>query len=84
MPRRLARPGDTAAELATREGRLPTDGGFGVVDASNHEVRASVAYDPRPGLKDFTFQAGPVNRFVAEAGRPSVHSESVWPGGTSG
>ena len=27
---------------------------------------------------------GPVNRFVAEAGRHGVRAESVWPGGTSG
>ncbi len=29
------------------------------------------------------FGNGPVNRFVAEAGMPSVYAESVWPGGTS-
>ncbi|HET9024051.1 MAG TPA: penicillin acylase family protein [Burkholderiaceae bacterium] len=55
---------------------FPTDGGFGAVDASNHEARAKSA-------NEFMFGNGPVNRFVAEAGRPSVHAESVWPGGTS-
>jgi len=29
------------------------------------------------------FSSGPVNRFVAEAGPPSVYAESIWPGGTS-
>jgi len=55
---------------------FPTDGGFGVVDASNHNPRAQ-------GANEFMFGSGPVNRFVAEAGRPSVYAESVWPGGTS-
>ena len=55
---------------------FPADGGFGAVDASNHEARAQSA-------NEFMFGNGPVNRFVAEAGMPSVHAESVWPGGTS-
>jgi penicillin amidase len=55
---------------------FPTDGGFGVVDASNHDPRAQAA-------NEFMFGNGPVNRFVAEAGMPSVFAESVWPGGTS-
>jgi len=56
---------------------FPTDGGFGVVDASNHDLRAQSA-------NDFMFGRGPVNRFVAEAGAPAVRAESIWPGGTSG
>ncbi len=56
---------------------FPTDGGFGVVDASNHDPRSQSA-------DGFMFDHGPVNRFVAEAGVPGVHAESVWPGGTSG
>ena len=56
---------------------FPTDGGFGVVDASNHDPRAQSA-------NDFMFGRGPVNRFVAEAGAPAVRAESIWPGGTSG
>ncbi|MDZ7651500.1 MAG: penicillin acylase family protein [Burkholderiaceae bacterium] len=55
---------------------FPTDGGFGAVDASNHDPRAQ-------GANEFMFGNGPVNRFVAEAGPPSVYAESVWPGGTS-
>jgi penicillin amidase len=55
---------------------FPTDGGFGVVDASNHDSRAQSA-------NEFMFDSGPVNRFVAEAGPPGVRAESVWPGGTS-
>jgi penicillin amidase len=56
---------------------LPTDGGFGAVDASNHDPRAQSA-------NSFMFGSGPVNRFVAEAGSSGVRAESVWPGGTSG
>ena len=55
---------------------FPTDGGFGVVDASNHDPRAQVA-------NAFMYGNGPVNRFVAEAGPPAVRAASVWPGGTS-
>ncbi len=55
---------------------FPTDGGFGVVDASNHDARAQSA-------DEFMFGNGPVNRYVAEAGPPGVRAESVWPGGTS-
>ncbi len=56
---------------------FPTDGAFGVVDASNHDPRAQ-------SENDFMFVHGPVNRFVAEAERSGVRAESVWPGGTSG
>jgi penicillin G amidase len=56
---------------------LPSDGGFGSVDVANHEPRAATA-------NGFMFSRGPVNRFVAEAGRPGVRAESAWPGGTSG
>ncbi|MCK7490975.1 MAG: penicillin acylase family protein [Comamonadaceae bacterium] len=55
---------------------FPTDGGFGAVDASNHDARAQTA-------NEFMFGSGPVNRYVAEAGPPGVRAESVWPGGTS-
>ena len=56
---------------------IPTDGGFGAPDASEHNARAQ-------SVNDFMFGSGPVNRFVAEAGVPGVRAESVWPGGTSG
>ena len=55
---------------------FPTDGGVGTVDAANNDPRGRAA-------NGFMFDRGPVNRFVAEAGRPSVYAESVWPGGTS-
>lgn len=56
---------------------IPTDGGFGAVDASNHDPRAQA-------WNQFAFTNGPVNRFAAEAAPPGVRAESVWPGGTSG
>ncbi|MCG6926692.1 MAG: penicillin acylase family protein [Acidobacteria bacterium] len=56
---------------------IPTDGGFGSVDASHHNARAQ-------SWNEFTFTNGPVNRFVARADRRGVRAESVWPGGTSG
>lgn len=37
----------------------------------------------RTSANEFMYGNGPVNRFVAEAGVPTVYSESVWPGGTS-
>jgi penicillin amidase len=57
---------------------IPTDGGFGTVDASGHSARAGDA-------NGFMFGGGPVRRFVGEM-RPGQRSraESSLPGGTSG
>jgi penicillin amidase len=55
---------------------VPTDGGFGVVDASSHNARAT-------GVNGFRFGSGPTNRWVADVGRSGPKSQSVWPGGTS-
>ena len=68
--------GDFPPPLGSIPG-VPTDGGFGAVDASNHDPRAETS-------SGFTFTNGPVNRFAAEAERRGVRAESVWPGGTSG
>ncbi|HET9644126.1 MAG TPA: penicillin acylase family protein [Burkholderiaceae bacterium] len=54
-----------------------SDGGYGAVDASNHDVRAQSA-------SAFMFDEGPVNRFVAEADGSVMRAWSAWPGGTSG
>jgi penicillin G amidase len=65
------------APLANLPG-IPTDGGFGTVDASSHDARADAS-------NDFMFGGGPANRFVAEARAPGrVVAESSLPGGTSG
>jgi penicillin G amidase len=57
---------------------IPTDGGFGTVDASSHDARADAA-------DDFMFGSGPANRFVAETrAAGQVVAESSLPGGTSG
>ena len=66
--------GEFPAPLAGLPG-IPTDGGFGAVDASNHDARAQ-------GANEFMFGSGPVNRFVAEGWWSGVRAESVWPGGT--
>jgi penicillin amidase len=57
---------------------IPTDGGFGTVDASGHSARAGDA-------NSFMFGGGPVRRFVGEL-RPGqrTRAESSLPGGTSG
>jgi penicillin amidase len=56
----------------------PTDGGFGVVDASSHSARAD-------GLNDFMFGSGPVRRFTSEPrGAFNGSAESIWAGGVSG
>ncbi len=58
---------------------IPTDGGFGVVDASSHSARAD-EWD------EFDFGSGPVRRFVGEPARwwRGGRAESIWAGGTSG
>ncbi|GAO03553.1 penicillin G acylase [Anaeromyxobacter sp. PSR-1] len=57
---------------------IPTDGGFGAVDASSHGARAASA-------NAFMFSSGPSNRLVVELSRGAVkRAESVWPGGASG
>ena len=57
---------------------IPTDGGFGVVDASSHSAYAD-------GLDEFMFGGGPVRRFVAApATGHRDRVESALPGGTSG
>ncbi|HUP46308.1 MAG TPA: penicillin acylase family protein [Thermoanaerobaculia bacterium] len=56
---------------------IPVDGGFEVVDASNHNPRAAT-------LNGFMFGGGPVRRTVAE-GRPAgIHEVTSLPGGASG
>ncbi len=55
---------------------VPTDGGFGVVDASSHSARGA-------GVNGFRFGSGPTNRWVSDVGRSGPKSQSVWPGGTS-
>ncbi len=56
---------------------IPVDGGFGVVDASAHNPRAST-------LNGFMFGSGPNRRYAGEAGGGTIRSETVLPGGTSG
>jgi penicillin amidase len=68
--------GQFPAPLAGLPG-LPTDGGFAVVDASNHDPRAASA-------NAFMFASGPSNRLVVELTRgEGKRAESVWPGGAS-
>jgi penicillin G amidase len=55
---------------------VPTDGGFGVVDASSHNVRADA-------VDEFTFGGGPVRRFVAQPVGATMRARSSLPGGTS-
>lgn len=56
---------------------IPTDGGFGTVDASGHNVRAD-------GLNEFMFGSGPVQRFVGEGKADGIVAETSLPGGTAG
>jgi penicillin amidase len=56
---------------------IPTDGGFQVVDASSHSVRADTP-------DEFMFRDGPTHRTVVETRANAMHAESIWPGGTSG
>jgi penicillin amidase len=55
---------------------IPTDGGFGVVDASAHDPRAD-------SENSFMFGGGPSNRLVVSLDAEDLRAESVWPGGVS-
>jgi penicillin G amidase len=75
-----------AGGFANLENDLPglaVDGGFGVVDASNHSVRAARAVRVT-GTDDYTFGSGPARRFVATVGKDGIVSETSLPGGQSG
>ena len=56
---------------------IPVDGGFEVVDASNHNSRAAT-------LNGFMFSNGPVRRMVSEATREKINAVTSLPGGPSG
>ena len=56
---------------------IPTDGGFGTVDAAAHGLRADSA-------NAFMFGSGPAHRFVADLARGAVRATTSLPGGTSG
>jgi penicillin amidase len=65
------------ADLAPGLPGIPTDGGFGTIDAAAH--------DPRAGSpNDFMFDEGPVWRFVAEARPTQPTAAAIIPGGASG
>ena len=56
---------------------IPVDGGFEVVDASSHNVRAAT-------LNGFMFSSGPVRRMVSEATSSGIKAVTSLPGGPSG
>jgi penicillin amidase len=58
---------------------VPTDGGFGTVDASGHSARADSA-------NEFMFGSGPVRRYVGRPGSTpgSIVGQTSLPGGESG
>ncbi len=58
---------------------VPVDGGFGVVDASGHSLRAD-------SVNEFMFGSGPVRRYVGSPGSQpgSIQGVTAMPGGTSG
>ncbi|MGN6331804.1 MAG: penicillin acylase family protein [Motilibacteraceae bacterium] len=56
---------------------VSVDGGFGVVDASNHDPRAD-------SVNGFMFGGGPVQRFVSAPAPGRTRTVNSTPGGTSG
>lgn len=56
---------------------VPKAGGYGVVDASSHAVRASSA-------NDFMFAHGPARRFVGQVSPTGSEAFQIIPGGQSG
>ena len=61
---------------------IPTDGGFGVVDASSHPVRLNAANM----IGSFMFGNGPSRRYVGQPDRRGnfIKAETILPGGSSG
>ena len=70
-------PGAGFSDLGLGLPGVATDGGFGVVDASSHNPRAST-------LNGFMFGSGPARRFVSEARTNHPNAVQVIPGGESG
>lgn len=64
------------ADLAPDLPGVARPGGYEVVDASGHGVRAQ-------GINGFTFGSGPARRFVGEMGTP-ITAFQILPGGQSG
>ena len=60
-----------------QEESFPTDGGFGVVDASSFGIRAD---EP----SDFHFDSGPARRTISVLKPTGIETEQVIPGGQSG
>ena len=58
---------------------IPVDGGFGVVDASSHNVRFT-------NIDTFIFGSGPSRRYVVQPGRCKHYfdAQTILPGGSSG
>lgn len=65
---------------------VATDGGFGVVDASSHNIRGDGDGDGLPDANGFRFGSGPNRRYVGVAGRGpgQIAGETALPGGISG
>lgn len=70
-------PGAGFTDLSPLLPGIATDGGFDVVDASNHNPRAA-------SLNGFMFGSGPSRRFIGEARRSRVRAVEIIPGGESG
>ncbi len=66
-------PGNLSPELPG----FARSGGFGVLDAASHSVRAS-------GANDFMFDAGPSRRFIGYLHADQIEAWQVIPGGESG
>jgi penicillin amidase len=65
------------ADLAPGLPGVPKAGGYGVVDASSHDVRASSS-------NDFMFNHGPARRFVGQVTPAGPEAFQIIPGGQSG
>jgi penicillin amidase len=65
------------ADLSPGLPGIPKAGGYGVVDASNHRIRAASA-------NAFMFDSGPARRFVGQVSPSGPEAYQIIPGGQSG